>query len=681
MKELNGTEICFSFNVESGRIIQADMGLQAQTGLTEPELRARSFFELIDQSDLSRFRRALADIQTAGRAVWLCHLSAGATLSDFLHCDASLRSDGVTAYVIASPHQLADVLKKATSQPVSALSESAGENLSELMHCFVTDQLYELSVSHEAVLDRDGTVLAANPHFCSAYCTDEGRTVGYSIHSLMHIDRESPLCEAIARMEPDAVAADQIVTVGAESNERSLLVRLVCARDGSAIFFVGHDVTQEQRLNAQLINRATTDQLTKLANREYFDQALDDTIAAGDSAALVMLDLDNFKQVNDALGHSVGDELLTTVGRRISSVVRKEDIVARFGGDEFMVMLRGVAHAEEAERVAEKIRLALSLPCLIGGRKLHVTSSIGVALSSERTRDAAMLFHQADAAVYEAKNLGRNRAVIHDHKLEQVLEHQSEIERELRAALTSNGIEPFVQGIHTTDGVLCGVEVLVRLRAEDGSIKGPGAFLEVARQLGLLAKVGEQVFDRALAQLTPWLDANPELTVSLNADPREIMAPGFARMFRRIVNRHGVAPRQIYLEVTETGFLSAGGIGGEVLGELRELGLKVAIDDFGTGASSLGYLRDLAIDRIKIDRTFVTNLHLNPSNATITDTVIKLGVALGMNVVAEGVESQRELDHLIGLGSPLVQGYLMHKPESITTFLEKHSTLSRVISG
>jgi len=612
--------MCFGFDLESGQLVQVDEETARQSGLSESSLLSRSIYSVIDEPDLARVERAVAALAEAGQTGWFCHLRCDDHLSDFMFCDARLHSDGKTVYVAAHPAGFDAFIRGSLGVPASVTSSSAHNveatpHLAEQVHHIVSDRLFEISVSHLVVLDRRGTVLLANPNFCSSSDIASDLVVGQPVQDVLKLVDSTALLEALWSLKPSGEVSGIIIESRGPSGNRVFRVRLVCSRDGSAVYFVGHDVTEERRLHEQLIDRATRDQLTRLANRESFNLELDRAIDSGDPVTLVMLDLDDFKRVNDTLGHSVGDELLAITGHRIGGVVRSDDLVARFGGDEFMVLLRGIGRVEEAERIAEKIRLALSLPCMISGRKLHVTSSIGVAIGEKSSHDAARLFHEADAAAYEAKRLGRNQWVVYDNKLDCALREQAEVESQLRHALAHGGIEPFVQGIQSIDGYLNGVEVLVRMRGADGTIFGPGYFLDVARQLGLLTKVGEQVYDAALRSLAPWLAANPSCTVSLNADPREIMAPGFVRILRRVITRHRVEPRQIYLEVTETGILASGGLGGQVIAELREMGLRIAIDDFGTGASSLGYLRDLMIDRIKIDRTFVTNLHLNPSRS------------------------------------------------------------------
>jgi diguanylate cyclase (GGDEF)-like protein/PAS domain S-box-containing protein len=533
----------------------------------------------------------------------------------------------------------------------------------------ITHNFFDLSSSQLVLLDRTGEILRSNPSFRRFVGIDEADLVGRDLATLLLTSEERNLREALDR----AMSGEETVEIDIEAwvggTPRTLTATLLCSGDGREVFFSSRDVTEETRLAKELLDRATHDQLTRLANREVFNQTLDSILVGGFTTAVIMLDLDDFKRVNDSLGHDAGDELLSLVGSRLVHTLRPDDLVARFGGDEFVVLLRGPRAEQDAMTVAEKIRGALAEPYVVAGRPLHVTTSLGVAIGSSATHTSSQLFAEADAAAYKAKRSGRNQAQLFDENLERVIRRQQRVEGELRRALDGDGIDIDVQGIFSVDGPLVGLEALVRVVTVDGRRLMPDQFLDVARRLGLLARLGEAVFNRSLEALGPWLRAHPDRMLNLNADPSEIAAPSFLSMFMRCLEVHEVDPRQLVLEVTESGFLAPDGRASLALDELRKMGMRIAIDDFGTGASSLGYLRDLRIDQVKIDRTFVDGMTTNAVARTITSSVVRLAGELGIDVVAEGVEFGENLEILRDLGCPYVQGYLLHRPQSVAAFL------------
>ncbi|MEM9603412.1 MAG: EAL domain-containing protein [Pseudomonadota bacterium] len=679
----DASHLFFVLDGASGRVVDVAEDLARMLDQPLDALIGQRWDELLDVEQPDSLSSAASGADSTAGAGWVGAFRQGDRVTPPHAFRAALNADGDRLYISVTPLEAPERGTSVAEAPTPGSDPGGVASVATTpsSSAELSQQFFHMSEHLLGVLDADANIVLANPSFVKASILPADRITGTPVRSALQMQDAETLEQAVRRLSQSDGAEKMSVRVTRESGVHVLSVRLRSEPGASEVFLAAHDVTEEHRLNEQLVDRATRDQLTRLANREAFNAELERAVAEAEPLAMIMLDLDDFKRVNDSLGHSVGDELLAITGHRIVNVVRQSDLVARFGGDEFLILLRDIASPTDVERIAEKIRLALSLPCMIGGRKIHVTTSIGAAMGQGGSHDAERLFYEADAAAYEAKRLGRNRWILFDQQLDSALREQAAIEVELQHAISNNGIVPYVQGIHSVDGTLRGVEVLVRVRSVSGKMLSPGHFLDVARQLGLLTKLGEHVYDSALEQLAPWLAENPNCTVSLNADPREIVAPGFARILRRVIVKHRVEPRQIYLEVTETGILAAAGLGGKVIAELREMGIRIAIDDFGTGASSLGYLRDLMIDRIKIDRTFVTNLHLNPSNATITETVIRLGEALGINVVAEGVESQRELDHVASLGAPAIQGYFFHKPESISDFLAGHGDATLAKTG
>lgn len=543
----------------------------------------------------------------------------------------------------------------------------------------IGQRFFDLSASQLVLLDKSGRIKRANPSFLAFAATDHGDVIGGELWRVLETGRNSPLFDAFERLRSGSDSQTVVVPVGAGGQARTLLMTLTPADDGSLVFYSSRDITEEQRLAEELLERATHDQLTRLANRDVFDENLDAILHAGQAASVIMIDLDEFKRVNDTLGHDAGDQLLALVGARLENAVRTEDLVARFGGDEFVVLLQGTRAEHDAAAVAEKIRKTLSQPYNVGGRILHITTSLGVATGSPNTHTASKIFREADAAAYLAKRSGRDRSQVFDAELERTILDEQVIESELRVALDGGHIDIDVQGIFDTEGTMAGVEALVRLVSTTGARLGPERFLGVASKLRLLGRLGEMVIERSFSSMSGWLRQNPARTLSLNIDPSEIAVPGFLANFNKAMARHAIDPEQLIVEVTESSVLAPNSPASHALDRLRESGVKIAIDDFGTGASSLGYLRDLRIDELKIDRSFIDSINDNPVTEAIAGSVISLAAKLGIIVVAEGVGLPAHLDKLRELGCPLAQGFLLHKPVPVDEFLleAKSSTTAR----
>jgi len=534
-------------------------------------------------------------------------------------------------------------------------------------------RFFDLSASFLALIGPDGRVQRSNPAFNNFVgVSDSAQVFDRSVVELLGFD-EHEFAGALAGV----LATGETATVRIEANPlgdtRLLANVLVASPDRETVFLSSRDVTDEQRLADELYEGATRDQLTNLANRNVFNEALDATLMAGFVAAIIVLDLDDFKRVNDSLGHDVGDELLMLIGQRLLQTLRPDDVVARFGGDEFVILLSGARASSDALEVAERVRLALADPFLIKGRPLNITTSVGVAVGRSSTHDATKLFREADVAAYSAKRAGRNRSRVFDSDLRRVVEDQAQLENDLRRALISDAVDIDVQGIFSIDGPLCGVEALLRLPLADGTRSEPGQFLKLAAKLGLVGALGERVLGRALSSMSEWLHDNPTKILSLNIGPVEVSSPSFVATVSEHIERNRIDPGQIVFEITESGFMQPEGREAKSLDELRKLGVRVAVDDFGAGASSLAFLRDLRIDQIKIHREFVHTMDTNPVAQAITTAVIRLATELGIVVVAAGVSTKLQVDRLRELGCQQIQGFSLHKPVPVDRFLSQPS--------
>ncbi|MEM8903693.1 MAG: EAL domain-containing protein [Actinomycetota bacterium] len=428
------------------------------------------------------------------------------------------------------------------------------------------------------------------------------------------------------------------------------------------VHLMARDVTEERRLTDELSHQATTDELTGLANRTAMSTHLEAVLDAGHDVALLLLDLDQFKLINDSMGHEAGDELLVGVAERLRKSVAIGDLVARLGGDEFVVVSTG-AGLDEAEALARRICRSFVEPIEVTGRELRVSASIGVAAGSEVSHRTADLLREADTAAYQAKELGRNRyELFNDHMREQARERIA-VEHGIRSGLTVDEFVLHYQAVNDLrTGAVRGFEALARWEHPIDGLQPPARFIEIAESSGLIVELGAHVLDLALAQLVEWHHLRQTLTMAVNVSPVQLAHPEFPATVQAAIARHGVDPMRVVLELTETALIHNVEHAATVMHRLRSLGVRLAIDDFGTGYSALGYLRDLPIDIVKIDRGFGADVDRNESTSAIVRAAITLGHSLGTSVVAEGVETQEVAAHLAELGCDLAQGFLFHRP-------------------
>jgi diguanylate cyclase (GGDEF)-like protein len=409
-------------------------------------------------------------------------------------------------------------------------------------------------------------------------------------------------------------------------------------------------------------DQALRDPLTRLSNRTLLAEQLARAVTRGEGrhhpVAVLFVDLDYFKQVNDTLGHAVGDEVLVTCADRLRRCIRDSDLVARLGGDEFAVVLEGTT-ARAADEVAGRMLDAIAEPIVVGGHEVVMTASIGVAHAST-TSDEQDLMRNADLAMYVAKSTGRNRYDIFDDAMHTSAVSRLELEADLRQAVARGDITIACQPIvEVASAQPSGVEVLARWTHPERGAVPPSEFIPVAERTGLIAAIGEQVFEKACVFAAELAAIDPTMTVTVNLSPVQLNDDDLPRRFEELLRAHGVAAGRIVIEVTETVLMQDVRLAAERLNELKRIGVRVAVDDFGVGHSSLSYLRNLPVDVLKIDKSFVDEL---PSGADVTRMMINLGRMLGLDVIAEGVESDRQRAELQSLGCRRAQGYLFAKP-------------------
>jgi diguanylate cyclase (GGDEF)-like protein/PAS domain S-box-containing protein len=433
------------------------------------------------------------------------------------------------------------------------------------------------------------------------------------------------------------------------------------------------DVSERTALEVELRHQAFHDPLTGLPNRALLHDRLEQAIRLahrdGGPLALLLMDLDRFKEVNDTLGHQQGDALLQQVCQRLRDALRASDTVARLGGDEFAVLLPETDEAG-ATAVARQLLRVLEQPFLLEGQPVDVGASLGLALHPAHGTDAATLLRRADVAMYVAKRAGGGYTVFsaeHDRHSPDRLALVGELRQAIEQEQLTLHYQPKV-GVRT--GTVTGVEALVRWQHPERGLIPPDRFIPLAEQTGLIRPLTRWVLNAALRQCNTWRQAGLEIPVSVNLSMRNLHDPELPEVIAKLLARWGVPPTGLRVEVTESAVMADPGRAMEVLGQLRALGLEIAIDDFGTGYSSLGYLKRLQVTQLKIDRSFVQHMATDGSDLAIVHATIAMGHNLGLTVVAEGVEEKFAWELLTRLGCDAAQGYYLSRPLPVPELLE-----------
>ena len=453
------------------------------------------------------------------------------------------------------------------------------------------------------------------------------------------------------------------------------LMKGISAEKTPEILCISRDISERKRMEERLHELARTDHLTNIANRvllsERFANGLAQARREGSLLAMLMIDIDRFKNINDSLGHGVGDALLKLVASRLTSCIRDRDTLARWGGDEFVLLLPGLMDSATAVTVAERCINALKEPFVIDEQSLRVTASIGINVALDSAADSETMLSNADVAMYRAKARGGNCVVMYTAQMSEGARNRLSMENALFHAIERDELLLHYQPlISTRTGRLAGVEALIRWQHPEHGLVSPAEFIPIAEETGLIGAIGEWVLRTACTQMDSWYRRGlPRIAISVNVSSRQFRQDSLASTVKAVLDETGFDPKLLELELTESLLMDDIERSRTILAELKSLGVSVALDDFGTGYSSLSYLKGFQLDTLKIDRAFTAELMTSETNASIVRATIGLAKGLRLRTVAEGVETRPQADFLAKLGCDVLQGFLFARPMEPEAFL------------
>lgn len=525
---------------------------------------------------------------------------------------------------------------------------------------------------------REGSFSEANPACLALFeCEDRQAFLG------MHPSELSPEVQDDGR--PSREKADEMIQLAFEKGSHrfewmhrtrkgrefpaEVLLTVIDDGDSNTICAIVRDISLRKRAESEIKYQAYYDSLTGLPNRRLMLDRINQVLASSkrDRAynALLFVDLDRFKFINDSLGHSVGDELLVQIAETLRDAVREEDTVARFGGDEFVILLRQLGKEVEqagcdAEKLAEALQARISRAYEVNGHGVHVTSSIGIYMFPEQDESLDDIIKQADTAMYSAKDAGRNRIAFFQSTMQDAVVKRLMLEKDLREAVKNEALQVHYQPQINADGSVFGVEALARWTHPEHGFVSPEEFISIAEDSGIIYELGDLILRTAIKEILQ-LPIQPE-HLAVNISPYQFRHPDFLRQVEDVVNHYRLPECFLVLEITEGVVINSLAETQEKLHALRKLGVRVSLDDFGTGYSSLSYLKRLPIDELKIDRSFIMDIDLDPHDALLVETIIKIAHQFDLVTVAEGVETVSQRDFLSAHECRVYQGYLYSKP-------------------
>ena len=591
----------------------------------------------------------------------------------FLYSASLTEIDG-TVCVLAVGRDISE--SKAAEQRLAAANEALRINEERYRKVFHTN-IDSIAITRTD----DGKFIDANQAFLDGLGYEREELIGRSSQELnMWVDPRDRknLVEILSRTSECRNVEIQFRKKNGETIWTLMSASMVEIDGACCMLGITRDISNAKLAEETIRNLAFFDPLTGLPNRrqllDRLHQALGSNPRNNHLHALLFLDLDNFKTLNDTLGHQTGDQLLQTVSRRISACIRDVDTLARLGGDEFVIMLEDLSEfpedaAAQAQSVGEKILETVGQPCTLTGRECIITSSIGVTIFGDHRESSTEVLQQADIAMYQAKAAGRNTMRFFSPALQSAVNARALLEDELRLSIKANDFELFFQPQIDQDR-LVGAEALLRWNHPRLGLLAPGEFISLAEETGLILPLGDWVLEAACSQLATWAlrSETASLSVSVNISAVQFRQPDFVERVLSALHRAGARPQRLKLELTESMLLDDVEVTIFKMAALRSHGLQFSLDDFGTGYSSLSYLKRLPLDQLKIDRSFIDDLMQDLSSGAIAQAVISLSRAMGLSVIAEGVETHEQRDLLEGLGCHAFQGYLFGRPVTVTEF-------------
>lgn len=560
---------------------------------------------------------------------------------------------------------------RAVNQAHRSLAES------EAKYRSLYDSMKEGMALHRIISDMEGNsvgfeVVDVNPSFASILGMEKSAIIGMGGEEFFSGALMARFAEIVRGAESGEALMFELPLP-----EKNLFFDVSVFYPDSGLFAtLFEDTTERKKSDEQIQRLAYYDTLTALPNRTLFldrlEQALAGAIRDNGKLALLFIDLDGFKVINDNLGHAQGDLLLTMVSQRLREGIRRKDTLARLGGDEFMVLISYAGEERNAAHLAQHLLERISPPYEIGSRVVYTSASIGISIFPDDGRDAETLLRCADMAMYAAKEAGRNGYHFHSLEMNRKAHERMELEMSLRQALERDEFFLEFQPIINVGGdCLVGAEALVRWQHPAQGRVMPGTFIPLAESSGLIIPLGEWVLRKACEKMKEWRDAGlPPVKLSVNISGRQFEQRNFTALVDEVLKETGVDARALQFELTETSLMKDAGATVSALYKLKELDLRIVVDDFGTGYSSLAYLKNFPIDHIKIDRSFVMDICDDPDDRSIVEAIVAMANKLNLNVVAEGVETREQRDLLLDLGCHEMQGFLFHRPLPEEKFVE-----------
>jgi diguanylate cyclase (GGDEF)-like protein/PAS domain S-box-containing protein len=654
----------FEFDVAADEMVWSDELYRLLS--LDPALTATPalFLAIVHSDDRPAITRAWQDATQRGTPFDLvCRLRISESDQRWVHARgvSELADDGTVA-------RLAGTVRDNTERVEAERVRQAAESLFEIG--------FEQAGIGVAIVGLDGVPIRVNPAVCTMLGRPADELVGRLWTEYNHPEDESPRPGITDRLQSGHdTYADERRYVRPDGSVvwASTYVSLVRDESRTPQYLLVQllDITERKHMEQELSEQALHDSLTGLPNRAFLADRLRHGLAEarrlGTSLGVVFLDVDHFKVINDSLGHTSGDDLLRHAADRITGAIRADDTAARFGGDEFVIVCDDVSVAT-ISTIAEDVLEALGELCVIGNQEMNVTASVGIAIADAHSTPESLL-RDSDAAMYRAKDRGRGRIEVYDEILKSKAELRLTTASDLGHALERKQFVVHYQPIvDLSTGTMISAEALVRWKHPQRGMISPAEFIPVAEETDLILGIGAWVLEQACHELVVWQRTSPRLSVAVNLSVRQLAAPDIAVLVRDVVNRTGANPEQLCLELTENLFMEDVDYFAKTMAGLKALGVRLSIDDFGTGYSSLSYLKRFPVDAVKVDRSFVDGLGSDPNDSALVAGIIAIATALGLDVIAEGVETQGQLEDLKRLNCRSAQGYYLARPMPADAF-------------